>query len=382
MGTSVGTGLLEAVAGIGPVIREHRDEAEAGRRISPAVLEAMRGAGLFRMLLPRSLGGLELDLPEFTRVTEAVARHDSAAAWVLQAASFGDWWAARLPDEGAEEIFGSGPDALSAAAFHPPVAGEAVRGGFRLTGRRKLASTIHDSDWLLLTAVAGEQAVGAIMRADEAQVFDTWDSLGMRGTDSQDVAVEGVFVPERRTFPLMPAFRPGSHYGGPLYRISAMAITSAFAGALAVGIAREAIESLRLLAPGKTNLGSTRPQSGRTVVQARLGRAEGIVRAARALLYETLEESARRAEAGAVPTLAERAGDLLAGVHAVQAAVEAVDLVYGVCGSSAIYSGSPVERHFRDIQTVRHHGFVCDSRLEAVGQVMLGAELEFGFVAF
>jgi alkylation response protein AidB-like acyl-CoA dehydrogenase len=106
------------------------------------------------------------------------------------------------------------------------------------------------------------------------------------------------------------------------------------------------------------------------------------VRTARAGLYATLDEEWRRVSAGRTPTLEDRAGDLLAGAHAVQAAVEAVDLVYGLAGSSAVYERSPIERHFRDVNTVRHHGFVCESRLEAVGQVLLGVDPEFMLVAF
>jgi indole-3-acetate monooxygenase len=382
MATIGNAGLLDAAAEIAPLVREHAAEAEGGGRLARPVLDAMRDAGLFRMLLPRSLGGLEVDPVTFAGAAESVARADPAAAWVLQAASLGDWWGARLPDEGAEEVFAGDPDTLVAAAFHPPVAGVAADGGCRVTGRRPLASNIRDSDWLLVTAVVGEGALGTIVRAEEAGVVETWRSLGMRGTDSNDVVLDDVFVPARRTFPLMPRFTPGSHYGGPLYRMSAMSTIAIVLAPIALAIAREAIEALRALAPAKTSLGTTRTLRDRSVAHARLGRAEGIVRAARALLYGTLEESWARAVGGASPTLEERAGDLLAGTHAVQGAVEAVDLVYSVAGSSAVYERSPIERHFRDVQTLRHHGFTCESRLEAVGQVLLGVEPEFGLVAF
>jgi len=225
--------------------------------------------------------------------------------------------------------------------------------------------------------------VAAVVRTEEAQVVDTWYSLGMRGTDSNDVVLEDVFVPARRTFPLMPGFTPGSHYGGPLYRMSAMSVLGAMLmGPLALAIAREAIEALRSLAPAKMSLGSARALSDRAVAHARLGRAEGLVRSGRALVHATLEESWQRALAGETATLEQRVGDLLAGAQAVRSAVEAVDLVYALAGSSAIYERSPIERHFRDIQTIRHHGFVCESRFEAVGQVLLGVEPEFAFVAF
>lgn len=374
--------LLDAVEEIGPVIREHAGEAEGARRLSAPVLEAMRQAGLFRMLLPVSLGGLEVDPVTFARVAEAVARHDSAAAWTLQAGNTGAWWGARFPDEGVEEIYRDGPDALIAAAFHPPTSGVPVDGGFRITGRRPLASTVHDADWLVVTSVVGEGAVMAIVRADEAEVVDTWRSLGMRGTDSNDVVLENVFVPTHRTSQLVPSVDPGSHYGGPLYRMSAMSALHIVLAPIALAIAREAIEALRALAPSKMSLGTMKTLRDRPLAHARLGRAEGLVRAARALLFATLEDSWALVQAGGRPDLEQRAGDLLAGVHAVQSSVEAVDLVYGIAGSSAIYERSPIERAFRDIQTIRHHGFAGESRFEAVGQVLLGVEPEFGLVAF
>jgi len=382
MAISTNEALLDAVARIGPVIREHAEEAERGRRLAAPAMDAMREVGLFRMLLPRSLAGMEVDPVTFARVIEAVARHDPAAAWALQAASFGDWWGSRFPQEGIEEIVGDNPDVLMAAAFAPPVTGVAVEGGYVVSGRRPLASTIADADWLLVTAVIGQEARGVVVRAEEAGVVDTWHSLGMRGTDSNDVVLEDVFVPARRTFPLMPDFEPGPHYAGPLYRMSANAVIAGFWGPLTLAIAREAIEALRALAPTKMSLGSTRALRDRSVAHGRLGRAEGLVRSARALVYTTLEESWQRALSGASPTLEERAGDLLAGVNALSSAVEAVDLVYSLAGSSAIYERSPIERAFRDIQTIRHHGFVCESRFEAVGQVLLGVEPEFAFVAF
>ena len=380
MGTTT-VDLLDRVEAIGPVIREHAGEAERERRLAGPVLAAMREAGLFRLMLPRSLGGLEVDPVTFARVGEAVARHDSAAAWVLQAGNTGAWWGCRFPDEGVEEMFAEA-DTLVAAAFHPPVDAVAVEGGFRLTGRRPLASTIRDSRWLFVTAVFETGAVAAVVGADEVEVVDTWYPLGMRGTDSNDVVLQDVFVPARRTFPLMPQFTPGSHYGGPLYRLPAMGSIVVLLAPIALGIASEAVRAVCALAPAKRSLGTMRTLAERPIAHARLGRAEGLVRGGRALLHQAMQESWDLAVEGVIPNPGQRAGALLAGVHAVSACVEAVDLLYGISGSSAIYERSPIERHFRDIQTIRHHGFVNESRFEAVGQVLLGLEPEFDLLHF
>ena len=382
MSVSVDNALLDAVREIEPTIREHAAEAERERRLSRPVVDAMREAGLFRMLTPRSLGGLEVDPVTFGRVMEEVSRYDSAAGWAIQIGNSVDWWCCRLPDEGAEELYADDRDAFIAAAFHPPVEAVAVEGGYRLTGRRPLASNIREATWLMVTAVAGEEAVAAIVRAEEARIVDTWYSLGMRGTDSNDVALDDVFVPKSRTFPLTPEFEPGTHYQGPLYRIPAMAEAGLVLAPVALGIAREAIDELRALAEGKTPFGSARVLRERPLAQGRLGRAEGVLRSARALFYGTMEEAWERALAGEPVTLEQRADALLASTHALSSCVEAVDLVYSIAGTSAIYTRNPIERHFRDIQTIRHHGFISESRFETVGQVYLGVEPEFGFVYF
>lgn len=381
MSVSVDNELLETVREIGPTIRAGAADAERERLLTRPVVEAMREAGLFRLLTPRSLGGLEVDPLTFARVMEEVSRFDSAAGWALQNDS-GAWWCCRLPDEGAEELYADDPEAILAAAFHPPLEAAAVDGGYRLTGQRPFASNIHEATWLFVTAVAGEAAIGAIVRAGEAEIVDTWHTLGMRGTDSNDVALDDVFVPASRTFPLVPEFEPGTHYQGPLYRIPAMAEVAIVAAPIFLGIAREAIGEFHALAQGKTPFGSTRVLRERPLVQSRLARAEGLLRSARALFYGTLEEAWQRALAGEPATLEERADALLAAVHAVSSSVEAVELVHGLAGTSGIYTRSPLERHFRDIQTIRHHGFVSESRFETVGQVYLGVEAEFGFVYF
>jgi len=273
--TATSAGLLDAVGQIAPVIREHAAEAEASGRLAAPVVDALREAGLLRMLVPRSLGGLEADPLTFMLVVEAVARVDSAAGWLLQA-NIPDWWGGRYPDEGAEEIYAEGPDTLVAAAFQPPLTGAAVDGGYRLTGRRPLASYIREADWLVVTAVVGSGAVSTVVPAGEARVVETWRSLGMRGTDSNDVVLEDVFVPARRTFPLVPEFTPNSHYRGPLYRMSAMCPIATVFGSIALAIAREAIEALRSLAPARMSLGTARTLRDRPVAQGRLGRAEGM----------------------------------------------------------------------------------------------------------
>ena len=389
----VDASLVETAATLGPIIREYAGVAELNGRLARPVLDAMKAAGMYRLFTPRSLGGREIDPVTFCRVAETIAGFDSAAAWSLQAGNTGSWWASRFSEEGIAELFADGPDLLMAASFSPPHRAEEVAGGYQLTGRGPLASTVHDCSWVMMTGMvfdgeaprmtsAGPEIVALTMRTSEIEIVDTWRSLGMRGTDSNDVSANSVFVPRSRAFHVTPEFERGRDFRGPLYRLPALVSVSAVIAPVALAIARGAITEVRELADRRTPLGAMKTMRHRSAVQATLAEAEALVRSARLLFFDTIASAWRRAVEGEPFTLEHKADLMLAGAHAVKTASRVADDMHRLGGSSGVYVRSRLERHFRDAQTVRHHGFLCESRLETVGQVYLGVEPDFPMVAF
>jgi alkylation response protein AidB-like acyl-CoA dehydrogenase len=213
------------------------------------------------------------------------------------------------------------------------------------------------------------------------KIVDTWYSLGMRGTDSNDVVMDDVFVPRSRTCPVVPEFEPGAHHRGPLYRIPGISAGGFLIAPVSLAVARNAIGEVRDLAQKKTPLGFNRTLRERPAVQAAIARAEAMLRAARLFFYDTLESAWAQAARGERFTLEQKADLLLAGVHAATTAAKVTDLMHRIAGTTGIYTRSPLERHFRDAQTLRHHGFLSENRFETVGQVFLGVEPEFPMVA-
>ena len=388
------TTLLEAARRIAPVIREHSDETERERRLSPQVLAALHDAGLLRMCTPRSLGGLEVDPLTRALVIEEIAGHDTAAGWTL--ANPLDWayQCARLPDAGAEEIYGRGANVVIAAQFGRPMQATPVQGGYRITGRAPFVSNCYDANWIATTAtvMAGDpsrtddtgapEEVMAYLPRESCQVIDTWHVMGMRGTGSNDVAVTDVFVPTTRTFPLVPEFTPGSHYQGPLYRFPLVGIVATNLPPLVLAVARRAIEEVSALAQGKVPVAASTVLRERASAQAKLAQAEAILRAGRVFLYDTLSDTWEATVAGETLSLRHKADVLLAMTHAVQSAVQAVELMYRMAGTSGVYTRSPLERYFRDVQVLRHHAFGAETRYETVGQVYLGLPPDFPVLAF
>ena len=386
--------LVAKARELGPLIREHAPEAERERRLSKPVIDALNRAGITKMLLPKSLGGLETDPVTMLRVVEEVASFDSVAGWLLMVAGSGAYTCGRLSAETAEEIFRDPNDWFIAAAFQPPVEAREIEGGFKLTGQRPLASFAHSARWVLLTALVmdGNQprmahgmpvVIAATMPAKDVEVLDTWHGLGLRGSDSTDVSVRDLFVPSAFTFPLAPQYEPNKHYRSALYRTPLLAAgVLASISPVAIAIARNAIDEVRALSSKRVPMASTVTLRDRGVAQARLGRAEAMLRSARAFMYETMTDTWERAQAGETFTPEQRANILLAAAHAAQVGGEVTEMMFTSGGSSSVFTRHPLERLFRDSQVIRQHGFVAASRYETAAQVMLGLEPDLPLVYF
>src|SRR5262245_1284088 len=388
------TTLIEAARRIAPVIREHNEEAERERRLSRPVLDALYETGLLRMYTPRSLGGLEVDPMTRALVMEEIAGHDTAAGWTLSNPLDWAFFCARLPDEGAEEIYSGGANILIAAQFGRPLNAAPAQGGYRITGRAPFVSNCYDADWIAGTALVMDanhsqaeekgapEMVMVYFSREQCQVIDTWNTMGMRGTGSHDIAVTDVFVPKARTFSMVPEFEPGSHYQGPLYRFPLMGVVAANIPPIMLAVARKAIDEVSALAQGKTPVAASTLLRERASAQAKLARAEAVLRSGRSWLYDVIGEAWEATVAGETHSLRQKADLLLAMTHAANSAVQAVELVYSVAGTSGIHTRNPLERDFRDIQVLRHHVLVAESRYETVGQVYLGLPPDFPVLAF
>jgi alkylation response protein AidB-like acyl-CoA dehydrogenase len=324
-------------------------------------------------------------------VVEEIGRHDSAAAWTLENPLDWAFFCCRLPDKGAEEIYAGGADILIAAQFGRPLKATSANGGYRISGRAPFVSNCHDADWISSTVLVdddksagGEPEMRMVyFPRDKCEIVDgTWDVMGMRGTGSNDISVTDVYVPTARTFPMVPAFEPGSHYRGPLYRLPLVGAVATGIPTPMLGVARRALDEVTELARTKTPVASSTLLKERASAQVQLGRAEAILRSGRLLLLDSLSDAWRRCIDGEPHSLEQKADLLLGMAHAMSSAVQAVDLACGIAGTSAFRATNPLERCFRDVQTMRHHVFASEQRFGTFGQVCLGVPPDFPVVAF
>src|SRR5215831_9494655 len=120
----------------------------------------------------------------------------------------------------------------------------------------------------------------------------------------------------------------------------------------------------------------------RSSAQVQLGKAEAVLRSGRLLLLDTVSEAWRGCVDGRAHSLKQKADLLLASTNAMSSAVQAVELACSIAGTTAFRATSPLERCFRDVQTMRHHVFASEQRYGTFGQVYLGVPPDFPVVAF
>src|SRR6266404_5354847 len=198
--------LIQVARELSPVISPNIDEEENNGRLSAPVINALREAGFFKLYLPKSLGGLEADPLTTAKIVEKVARHNTAAGWSLMVANTTLVMGSRLSEKGIEEIFLEGPDPFIAGSIHPPMKATAVKEGYLINGRNPLLSNVHEAKWIFSTALVMEgqqlkmidghpEIICVFMKAGDCQIIDTWHTLGMCATDSNDAEAKDVFVP-------------------------------------------------------------------------------------------------------------------------------------------------------------------------------------------
>jgi alkylation response protein AidB-like acyl-CoA dehydrogenase len=303
-----------------------------------------------------------------------------------------DWafFCARLPDEGAEEIYAKGADVLIAAQLGRPLAARAVDGGYNVSGRAPFVSNCLDADWISCTAVVDAEKHPdrepetrmVYFPVDKCKVIDNWHVMGMRGTGSHDIEVTDLFIPRARSYPVEPEYERGSHYKGPLYQLPTVGYAGTGIPTPMLGVARRALDEVTELALMKNPTATSILLSERSSAQIHLGQAEAILRSGRLLLLHTVSEAWQRCLAGTPHSANQKADLLLGAAHAMASAVRATDLACRIAGTTSIRTSSPLERCFRDIQTLRHHMFVSEARYGTFGQVILGVAPDFAPVSF
>lgn len=382
--------LVQAAAALKPVIRACHEEIEREQRLPKALVEQLHAAGFYRMVIPRSLGGLQVDPLTYLRVVELLAEGAGSVGWNLANNSIGQLVTLGLPDEGVQEIHGQGtPSVIAGTAVQGGGQAIPVEGGYRVTGHWTFGSGCQESAWMLGSFQILDDGQprrrpdggslywrGVFPRAEATVVPGSWDVAGLRGTGSFDWTVDDVFLPERRTCPHVgvPLDNQWSRWPGITYALPSQCWVGPHHSAVITGIARAGIDALIALAVEKTPRGRTGMLCENPQVQDAVGRADAILNSGRVYRNATIAELWNTIARGEETTLEQRARCRLASTHAGDSAREAMDLVYRHGGSTSFKRESRLAECWRDLHVVGQTVTIAPEWYPIGGRVYLGMD--------
>lgn len=384
MSKPAGFELIERARALAPLITREADEIERTRRLTQPVVSALIENGLYRALLPRSLGGAEAPLEIFMQMQEEIATADASTAWCLGQCGVCAMTAAYLDPEPAREIFNVAPGILAWGAIANEV--QAVPGGYQATGRWDFASGSRQASWLgahvrIIEADGtprrkpdGSPEIRTILfPVASATMYDVWDVIGLNGTGTDSYSVDNLFIPEK--FAALRDEPAALREQGPLYRLTTNMVFSMGFAAVSLGVARATLDAAIELARGKTPQG-LKAMRENNAVQGTIGRTEASLRAARAYLYTTAADVWRDLVRGDALTEAHRIALRIAATWTIHQSASVVDTAYHMAGATAVFSANKFERRFRDMHAIAQQIQARDTHYEDAGKAILTAKLD------
>jgi 3-hydroxy-9,10-secoandrosta-1,3,5(10)-triene-9,17-dione monooxygenase len=369
--------LLGRAAQLLPALRERAARTEQLRQIPPETVKDLVSSGLVRIGTPGRYGGHGVDIDTGHAVAWELGRACGSTAWCCSLWIVHNWWLGHFPAQAQDDFFASGPDTLSSTCLNPMGGkAEAVRGGFRVSGRWSFSSGCDASSWAMV-AVPGAKPgslLWLLLPRGDYEIVDTWFASGMRGTGSNDIVVRETFVPAQRA---VDPDRAGDQdrtgwelHQRPSYRVPLRLLTGWDLAAPLVGIAQGAVDEFGARLRGTTGPGRT---VGSVPLQLRLAEAAAEVDAARTLHRHAVREMIDRAAAGDTFTELDRARYRRDKAFVTRLCVQAVNRLFEAGGARAIVDGEPLQRFHRDAHGASHHAALAwDVAAEAFGRQALG----------
>jgi len=374
---------LDRAAKLVPALRARAAEAELLRRLPEETIAELRASGLFKLMLPRRLGGDQASLHDFIDVVAEVGKGCGSTAWVLGVVNAHHWLLGLFPQQAQDEVCGAHPDLITSAVIGPRGRAQRVEGGYVVSGFWPFCSGSPAADWLML---GGEvvDAQGAVVDEGDflvpvsaVTVKDDWDVTGLRATGSNSVVGKDVFVPAHRFLSLVQAIggkNPGAGlHEGHLYDSAVVPVLALGIVPAALGIAQAALDNFRQRLPGRiVSYTLKEVQSTMPTTHMQVADAASKIDAARLLFHRCAEDVTVAADSGQALPLLARARCRMDCAQGVRLCLEAVEVLYLASGGSGLAAGSPLQRASRDLHAINMHGLLClETNKEMYGRLLL-----------
>lgn len=378
-------GVVERAAALRDRLWREAAKADRERRLADESVAALTEAGLMRLMTPRRLGGMQLDARTLLDVAIEVGRGCCSAGWITGVLNAGNFVVSLFPERTQDEVWKDDPEAATALVLgRPALEVEQVDGGVVVTGRWPYASGCLHARWMGgLVAVGREEGMPvvhfALMPMDELTIEDTWYVAGLRGTGSNTVVADRVFVPQHRLLPYLPVLHgetdgvvdPANPYRNSLTGMFSIGLIGSL-----IGGATAALDQVREQAAQRPVAGSTyATQSVSPTFQVDLAEAATKIETARLLAFSITDRIDGHATAERNPDPVTRARARMESTHVTQLCREALDLLLTAYGSAAFAESNPLQRIWRDINVgSRHAGFGMGIPQQVYGRALVGQD--------
>lgn len=358
--------LVERAKAMIPFLAELAPRAEADRKVPEETIAKMHEAGFFRVLQPKRWGGFEMDPQVFFDVQMTLAEGCMSTAWIYGVIAVHNWQIALFDLKAQEDVWKDDTRVLIASSYMPVGKVTPVEGGFKFSGRWAFSSGCDHCDWVFLGGVvpptednpAPDYRTFLVPKAD-FQIKDTWHTFGLKGTGSNDIVVDDVFVPDYRTHSSMDGFR-GTNPGidsktVPLYKIPFGQLFPRAVSGSTIGATQGAINAYLSVAAKRvgTNDGSKTAEDGNA--QMAVARAQALVDQLKMKLHSNFDQLMKDARNGETTDMTQRIQYRYESAAVPESCLAEVLELQKMCGGRAIFTNSPVQRFVLDILAGRAH---------------------------
>jgi 3-hydroxy-9,10-secoandrosta-1,3,5(10)-triene-9,17-dione monooxygenase len=380
-------GVLDAVRDLLPALRERAQETEDLRRVPDENIKGLQDTGFFRLLQPRRYAGLEASPVDFYRGVRLVASACGSTGWVSSVLGVHPWQLAIYDDRAQQEVWGEDPATLVSSSYAPMGRANPVDGGFTFSGRWSFSSGCDHAQWVFLGGlVLGPEGTPVdfrtflLPRADY-EIEDVWDTIGLRGTGSNDILVKDVFVPEYRTLSFMDTgrcFGPGQALNdAPLYKLPFASVFSCSIAVPVLGMAQGAYEAYVGWTKERVRASTGGKAADDSFNQIRIADSAAQLDAAVLQIERNIAEELAHAERGERIPMSLRVKVRRDQVNATGAGIAAVDRLFESAGGRALRSGTPIQRFWRDAHAGRVHAINDPEKVRVMyGQFELGLKVQ------
>ena len=384
--TSPGADDLTArVRELQPLLAKNSAQGEKDRRVVEESIQALTGAGIFKIAQPARYGGYQTSMRAMLDVSSAVAEADGGTAWVVTLCNVCAWIVGTFPGRAQDDVWADTPDAKISGVLAPTAESVKVEGGFRVTGRWYYNSGSCHADWAVLgipvvndAGEAIDQGLALIPRTD-LDLEETWFVAGMSASGSNCLIARDVFVPDHRIVSVPPAIEgryATEHTEETLYRSAFVPLLALVLAGPQLGMGRKALELVRAKAATKpVSYTFYTAQSGSVAFQMQVAEAAMMIDTAHLHAYRAADDIDRAAASGQYPDVLLRARVRADTGWVLDHVTKAIDLLLFAHGAGSFAEVNPLQRIWRDSAVAARHAVTLPAvNYEVYGKALLGRD--------